>query len=324
MTSKISRKSDNYVNDILARQSARMASTGRSEMTRDEKQAAINKIAADSSSFFHKLGQMMVGPIQLKLRYQGLVRNVLMEDEIDRGVTVDYDILDDLGQAYVLHGSEGEVAVQPFEGKKALIRFVRIAAFPQIKKEDQFVMRVDIAEYAQDESRQAIQKQEDIRLITLLEAAVQDYGTAPGNPFPGAQVINELSGSLTPATLFEAAGMVERRELAATRILMNPVDYYDFHGFDINQAGFAFKDRIIAGEKITNFGPYEIHKSIIVPQGTVYITPDPEFLGVFPLYYSLHVEEFNQPAKFHYGWVMDELVGMAVLNPRGLAKLVKS
>jgi hypothetical protein len=39
--------------------------------------------------------------------------------------------------------------------------------------------------------------------------------------------------------------------------------------------------------------------------------------------YSLDVEENPTPEKFHKGWVMDELVGMAILNPRGLAKIVK-
>ncbi|MEX0755002.1 MAG: hypothetical protein WD556_07785 [Actinomycetota bacterium] len=40
-----------------------------------------------------------------------------------------------LGQAYILHGNEGEVKVTPFEGKKAPVRLFRIATFPQIKKE---------------------------------------------------------------------------------------------------------------------------------------------------------------------------------------------
>ena len=56
----------------------------------------------------------------------------------------------------------------------------------------------------------------------------------------------------------------------------------------------------------------------------MYLTPDPEFLGVFPVMYSLDVEEDNNPvSKFHKGWVMDELVGLAVLNPRGIVILRK-
>jgi hypothetical protein len=272
-----------------------------------------------------RLGQGMIGPIQLKLRYQGMVRNVLLEDPLTPGIPVEYDILDDLGQAYVMHGNEGEVKVTPFEGKKAPVRLFRIATFPQIKKEDLWFLRVNIVEYAQDESKQAIMKQEDARLITVLDAAITAYGTNPQHTVsPGAHVINELSGYLTPDTLYDLVALIDVHELEAARILMNPADYRDLFKWDINQTGWQFKDRIVAGERILTFGEFQIQRSIMVPQGTIYLTPAPNFLGVFPLMYSLDVEENHTPAKFHKGWVMDELVSMIILNPRGLAKVVKS
>jgi hypothetical protein len=90
---------------------------------------------SDRENYMRRLGQGMIGPIQLKLRYQGMLRNVLLEDPLTPGIPVEYDILDELGQAYILHGNEGEVKVTPFEGKKAPVRLFRIATFPQIKKE---------------------------------------------------------------------------------------------------------------------------------------------------------------------------------------------
>lgn len=320
---RAARTSDEYVQDILRAQARLKQATNRTKATAAEKQKRLAAIMSDKDNYMKRLGQMMVGPIQLKLRYQGMIRNVLLEDALTPGVPVEYDVLDDLGQAYILHGNEGEVRVTPFEGKKAPVRLFRIAAFAQIKKEDLWYLRANIIEYAQDESKQSIMKQEDARLITLLNTAITNYGTDGRNPYPGAQVINELSGSFTPESLFDAAGLVERRELEAVRLLVNPVDYHDFNKFDINQTGFAFKDRVVAGEKIVEYGPFQIQKSITVPQGTMYLTPAPEFLGVFPLMYSLDVEENHTPSKFHKGFVMDELVGMAVLNPRGLVKVTK-
>ncbi len=76
-------------------------------------------------------------------------------------------------------------------------------------------------------------------------------------------------------------------------------------------------------EKIVQFGEFQIGKSIMIPRGTFYLTPEPQFLGVFPVMYSLDVEENNQVEQFHKGWVMDELVGMAILNARGLVILRK-
>jgi len=53
------------------------------------------------------------------------------------------------------------------------------------------------------------------------------------------------------------------------------------------------------------------------------LTADPEFVGVFPVMYSLDVEENHLVEQFYKGWVMDELVGMLILNARGLARIVK-
>ena len=44
----------------------------------------------------------------------------------------------------------------------------------------------------------------------------------------------------------------------------------------------------------------------------------------FPFNLLISVEENNQVEQFYRGWVMDELIGMLILNPRGLAKIVKA
>jgi len=317
--------SDEFVADILKAQARLKKATGRIKATPAEKKRRLASILADKDNYMKRLGQGMIGPIQLKLRYQGMVRNVLLEDPLTPGIPVEYDILDELGQAYILHGNEGEVKVTPFEGKKAPVRLFRIATFPQIKKEDLWFLRVNIVEYAQDESKQAVMKQEDARLITVIEAAITDYGAlASHSPAHGAHVVNELSGYVTPDSLYDLVALMDVHEIESARLLFNPADYRDLFKWDINQTGWAFKDRVVAGERIIQFGEFQIQRSIMVPQGTIYITPAPEFLGVFPVMYSLDVEENHTPEKFHKGWVMDELVSMIVLNPRGLGKIVKT
>jgi hypothetical protein len=261
----------------------------------------------------------MVGPIQLKLRYQGLLRNVLEEDALEPGVPIEYDVLDDLGQAYQLHPAEGEVKITPFEGKRLRVDLFRIASYPQIKKEDLFYLRANLVEYAQDETKQAIMKQEDSYLINLIEAAVTSYSSL--DPYGNSHVISAPAGTLTPDVLYDAVGVTDQLELESKRLLFNNVRYRDLYRWDINTTGWAFKDRVVAGEKIVQFGEFQIGKSIIIPKDTVYLTPEPEFLGVFPVMYSLDVEENNQVPQFHKGWVLDELVGMAILNPRGLVKI---
>lgn len=321
---RTARHSEDYVADIQSM----MDRLGGHKLSHRQKQAKLQHILADRQHGIMRLGQSMIGPIQLQLRYQGILRNVLLEDTLTPGVPIQYDVLDDLGQAYMLHGDEGEVKITPFEGKRVEVRLFRIASFPKIKKEDLYYLRSNIVEYTQDYTKQAIMRQEDSRLITLLEVSAANYRLVDTSAVPGSGSLpNEITiagTTLMPSDLYTAVTFTDQRMLDSSRLLCNPQEYRDFYRWDINTTGWAFKDSVVAGEKVVQFGEFQIGKSIIIPRGTVYLTPEPEFLGVFPVMYSLDVEENNQVEQFHKGWVMDELVGMAVLNPRGIIILRKS
>jgi hypothetical protein len=317
---RTARKSDDYVAEILARREQR----GNQPLSFEAKRQRLQAVASDSVNGIKRLGVGMIGPIQLKLRYQGITRNVLVEDPCTPGTPVEYDVWDDLGQAYIMSGTDGEVRITPFEGKRIQVRFFRIASRPAIRKEDLLYLRINAVEQAQDETKQAILKQEDSRLVTILQAAISDYATRSDHTVTPNHTITEASGYLTPGSLYSAVSMTDMHELQSSRILINPMDYRDMYRWDINQTGWAFKDRVVAGETITSFGEFQIQRSIVIPQNKIFLTPDPQFLGVFPVLYSLDVEENHRVESFWKGWVFDEMVSMLILNPRGLAVIQKS
>jgi hypothetical protein len=319
LMTRTARKSDDYVAHIESRRASQGA-----PLSVEAKQQKLALILSDEVNGIRRIGVGMIGPIQLKLRYQGMTRNVLLEDPIAPGTPVEYDVFDDLGQAYIMSGHDGEVRVTPFEGKRVRVDFFRIASRPAIRKEDLYTMRINMVEQAQDETKQSILKQEDTRLISLLLGAVTDYGTRPDSGLTAPQNVTIASGGLTPQALYAAVTMTDLRELESSRILVNPTEYRDFYLFSQDQSGWAMKDRIVAGEKVTSFGEFQIQRSIIVPPGKIFLLPDPNFLGVFPVLYSLDVEEDNRVESFWKGWVFDEMVSMAVLNPRGIATITKS
>lgn len=310
-------KSDDYVSKIMARRESGQT------LTHEAKVQKMALILSDDVNGIKRLGVGMIGPIQLKLRYQGITRNILIEDPVTPGTPVEYDVWDDLGQAYIMSGHDGEVRITPFEGKRVPVRFFRIASRPAIRKEDLLYLRINAVEQAQDETKQAILKQEDARLMVLLQAAVNDYATRPDHTVTPNHNVTETSGYFTPSSLYTAVAQTDMHELQSARILVNPYDYRDFFRWDINTTGWAFKDRVVAGETITSFGEFQFQRSIIVPQKTMFLTPEPNFLGVFPVLYSLDVEENHNVEAFWKGWVFDEMVSMAVLNPRGIATVTK-
>ncbi len=319
---------------------------GTPKLSKKQKVARLEAILADKENALRRIGQGMIGPIQIRLRYEGIVRNVLVEDTLERGPLMPYDILDDLGMAYVLNSTDAEVKITPFEGKQAFPQLFRIASFPRIRKEDLYYLRVNAVEYAQDETRQAIQKQEDARLILLLEQAVVNLGAAlqsgttvglaptggiasgiAAGPSVAPSEHTVLLGAgnpLEPADFYSAVSQIEINQLEARRVLAHPVDIRDLYTWDLNVTGFKFKDEVFSGGKITSFGEFQIQRSIIVPQGEIFLTAEPEFIGVMPVMYSLDVEENHLVEQFYKGWVLDELIGMLILNPRGIARVLKS
>ena len=315
------------------------------KLSKKQKVGRLEAILADKGNAMRRIGQGMIGPIQISLRYEGIVRNVLVEDTLERGPLMPYDILDDLGRAYVLNSTDAEVKITPFEGKQAFPALFRIATFPRVRKEDLYYLRVNAVEYAQDESRQAIQKQEDARLVLLLEQAIVQLGEAItkgviGLAPTGGRAVGIAAGPegtenehtvllgsnnpLEPADFYNAVTQIEINQLEARRVLAHPADIRDLYNWDLNVTGFRFKDEVFAGGRITSFGEFQIQRSIIIPQGEVFLAAEPEFIGVFPVMYSLDVEENHQVEQFYKGWVMDELVGMLILNPRGLSRILKS
>jgi len=310
---------------------------GKQKLSTPEKKKRLASVLK-SANHMQRLGQGMIGPIQIRLRYEGMIRNVLLEDALDRGPLMPYDILDDLGIAYTLNVTDSEVMVNMFEGKQATPELFRIAAFPKVRKEDLYRLRVNIIEYAQDESRQAIQKQEDQYLMTLLEAAITDYGAA-SQVATGGSAVGRAAGPTShtnektvligadspvePNDFYDAVSMIEIEQLEARTIISHPVDMRDLYTWDTNTTGWNFKDAVVGGKKITEYGEFKFVKSVSCPQGEMFLTADPEFVGVFTVQYSLDVEENHRVEQFHKGWVMDEWVGATILNARGLARIVK-
>jgi hypothetical protein len=134
------------------------------KLSKKQKAARLEAILADRHNAMRRIGQGMVGPIQIRLRYEGIVRNVLVEDTLERGPLMPYDILDDLGRAYVLNSTTPKSRSPRSKASRRSRSFSASRAFPRVRKEDLYYLRVNAVEYAQDETRQAIQKQEDARL----------------------------------------------------------------------------------------------------------------------------------------------------------------
>ena len=80
---------------------------GRKAKTKAQRTAAFNQIkmnSGDQVAAMAKIGQGFIGPVMMRLKYEGIVRNVLTEDVIAPGAVPVYDVADEMGRAYFLEG----------------------------------------------------------------------------------------------------------------------------------------------------------------------------------------------------------------------------
>lgn len=305
------------------------ATRGNRKQTGQEKMAKIAKIL--KSGGINKLAAAQVGPIIVRLAYEGIMRNILLEDVVPTGVTREYDVLDDWGMAYSLHSMEGKVKIERYEGKRVLPDYYRIASEWEVKRSDLEFLNASTIDYAEDQTVQRIMEKEDKDLFALTEAAIADWTvqhTGPNTDSEATRNPNSIVNAdpdFSLSTFLDASARIATQRLVGTRLVMNPADVYDIYKWDIKTVGLTFKEEYIAGNKVVNFGDYQIVQSVLMPRGTIYMLPNPEYVGVLSVRYQL--EATDDPTgvnQFVVRKIYNELIAQMILNNRGITKITKS
>lgn len=308
---------------------AAYAKRGNRKQTSQEKMAKIAKILKSGGA--NKLAAAQVGPIIVRLAYEGVMRNLLLEDLVPSGVTREYDVLDDWGMAYSLHSMEGKVKIERFEGKRILPDYYRIASEWEVKRSDLEFLNASTIDFAEDQTVQRIMEKEDSDFFALSEAAIADWTaqhTGPATDGEATKNPNHIVNAdpdFSLNTFLEASARISTQRLMGTRLVMNPADVYDIYKWDITTVGLTFKEEYIAGNKVVNFGDYQIVQSVLMPRGTIYMMPNPEYVGVLSVRYQL--EEADDPTgvnQFVVRKIYNELIAQLILNNRGLTKITKA
>lgn len=268
-----------------------------------------------------KIGQAMIGPILLKLKYMGVVRSVLIEAPLAQGEVPEYDVADE-AKAYYVNEIEGEVFVTPFEGRRVMVPTFIISSAPTVRKTDLYALRYNILQHAQEQATMEIQKKEDEYLVKLLDDAITDYEADGAHTITTDHSVDYSGATLVPKDIHNALGIVASHQLEATKIMMNSEDYYQILDWDTDSIGWKAREQLTDTGILANYGPLAIQKSVAFTKGISYVLPDPQYVGVMPVRWSLDATELNEPRDFRIGWVLDEDLGMAVLNPRGIVSIV--
>lgn len=269
-----------------------------------------------------KLGEAMVGPISIRINYEGIARQALVEDLVPQGEIRQYPVLSDLPTAYSLNSNDGQVRISHVEGKTIVPKYGRIAAEWEIDRSDLELLHANIVEYADNMTVQQIMKEEDNLLYNGYDLMIQDWQDL--HPGQTDNNITMVGTTLTLDTLIDAQAFIASQQNEAKLLIANPADMYDLYRWDLLTTGVAFKDSYFAGYKQTTFGDWTLLKSVTMPRGVFYVTGAPNSTGIFSTRYSLEAtDDVTANSKFKIRKIFNELCSIVLVNQMSVAKITK-
>ncbi len=283
----------------------------------DEKRDELIARAINTQEGKIALAQAMANPIRRNLDYQGMIRRAFVVDVLGQGVLPVYDR--DIDVSAVVVSSNGAPPESRIFGDRVTVPDFTIASNPTVRINEVRMRRFNVIDRAVQKARQEIMAQEDANGFAALDAAASVENT----------VQDITDGGLRKADLVEIKTQVDRWDLVTTKFFMNITEFNDILNWASSGTSPGEIDPVSQRE-IQQTGLYahiwgaDILISKIVPPGTVYGCADPEFVGVMPVRQDIEVMPADEPKQLKLGWVVSEVIGLGVLNARGVAKASKS
>ncbi len=260
----------------------------------------------------YALAQAMANPIRRNLDYNGIFRRTLVLDPLPQGALPVYDR--DIDVAAVIISSNGSAPESRVFSERITVPEWEVVCNPTVRIHEVRRRRFNIIDRAVQKARQEIMAQEDANGFAALDMA--------------ASVENTLSdiadAGLTKRDLSEIKLSIDRWDLVTAKFFMNINEFNDILNWTSSGSSVAEIDPVTQRE-ILQTGLYariwgaDILVSKIVMPGTVYGCADPEFVGVMPIRQDIECLPADEPRQLKLGWVVNEIIGMGIVNPRGVA-----
>lgn len=266
------------------------------------------------------LAQAMANPIRRNLDYHGIARRALVVDPLPQGANPTYER--DIDVAAVVISSNGTGPESRVFGDRVVVPEFEIYANPTVRIAEVKRRRFNVIDRAVQKARQEIMAQEDANIFAAFDAASSVENT----------VQDIADAGLLKRDLVEIKQQIDRWDLVTTKYFMNINEFTDIlkWGSGGGQATGGGDFDPVTMREVLQTGLYahiwgsDIMVSKIVPPGTVYGAADPEFVGVMPVRQDIEVLPADEPKQLKLGWVVSEIIGIGIVNPRGVAAGRKS
>ncbi len=274
------------------------------------------------------LGQAMANPIRRNLDYQGVARKALVVDPLPQGALPVYDR--DIDVAAVVVSSNGSAPESRVFGDRVTIPEFEIVSNPTVRIAEVKRRRFNVIDRAQQKARQEIQAQEDANVFAALEFAGDSSGGGENSevvldPITDGAQPNGSGGSLQKAGMLNLKRQIDRWDLVTSKYFLNINEFTDILDWESAGAAGASSVDPVTQRELLQTGLYghifgaDIIVSKVVPANRAFACADPEFVGVMPVRQDIEVLPADEPKQLKLGWVVNEIVGVGIVNPRGVA-----
>lgn len=269
------------------------------------------------------LGQAMATPIRRNLDYSGVGRKALVVDPLPQGALPVYDR--DIDVAAVVISSNGSAPESRVFGDRVTVPEFEIVSNPTVRIAEVKRRRFNVIDRAQQKARQEIQAQEDANVFAALDFASD---TAKGGENTNQRLDltdSTVTGKLSKNGMLSLKRQIDRWDLVTSKYFMNINEFTDILGWESAGSVGASQVDPVTQREILQTGLYgqifgaDIIVSKIVPAGKAFATAEPEFVGVMPIRQDIEVLPADEPKQLKLGWVVSEIVGIGIVNPRGVA-----
>lgn len=308
-----------YASIIQNNQSANQGLAQQPSFTEEQKDELIRRALMTTEGKV-ALGQAMANPIRRNLDYQGVGRRVLVVDPLPQGALPVYDR--DIDVAAVVISSNGSAPESRVFSDRVTVPEFEVVSNPTVRIAEVKRRRFNVIDRAQQKARQEIQAQEDANIFAALDYA----GDASLGGENTAQDIADAG--LLKRDLSEIKVQIDRWDLVTTKFMMNIIEFNDILNWGAGggqAAGTGGEVDMVTQREILQTGLFahlwgaDIIVSKIIPAGSCFGVADPEFVGVMPIRQDIEVLPADEPKQLKLGWVVNEIIGLAVVNPRGVS-----
>jgi len=276
----------------------------------DEEKEVLLVKAMQSERGKIALAQAMANPIRRNLDYQGVGRKALRVDPLPQGALPVYD--KDIDVTAIVVSSNGAAPESRIKGDRISVPEFEIVSNPTVRIFEVKRRRFNVIDRAQQRARQEIQAQEDTNIFAAL-----DFASGLENASTTL-----TGGVLTKNGLNTLVAEVDKWDLVTSKLFMNIKTFSGFRSFQGNTDFDPVTQReVLQTGLYGHIWTADIIVSKVVPANTVYAVADPEFVGVMPIRQDIEVLPADEPKQLKLGWVVNEIIGIAIANPRGVSKL---